>query len=481
MRTRSERASAEAIVRALSVRDRGVPLSSEALSVRVAHETRGRLRLRLDGGDNEDTARLAAYLRGVRGVREATPALASGSVVVHFDARQTSASAVIAAARTSRRADWPEATPPPETSWPRAAFGSAVLFAALTNAFPAPILVGAVGLTAIPSTKRAAQALARGELTVDTLDFAAVVASLATSQIATAALMTWLLTVGDLLLERSAGHARQVISSLMKQLEVANAWRLDGDGRVERVRAREIAPGDRVVVYTGERVPTDGTVLDGIAMVDEKALTGESMPRHRGIGDRVLAASVVVEGRIVLTVDRTATDTVAARIVGILQGAGSKPMSLQRDVERAANRLVLPTVALAVLAAVATGQIDRMISVLITDFGTGIRVAVPTAALTAMTLAAREGVLIKGGQYLERLARANAVVFDKTGTLTRGEPALVDVRAVGTCPLNEALAFAAAAEAHQHHPVALALRRWVARRAIPLPRGEITDERASIG
>jgi Cu2+-exporting ATPase len=156
-------------------------------------------------------------------------------------------------------------------------------------------------------------------------------------------------------------------------------------------------------------------------------------------------------------------------------------MTLQQKVERAANRLVLPTVAVAVIAAIATGQIDRMTSVLITDFGTGIRIAVPTVALTAMTLAAREGLLVKGAQYLERISRADAIVFDKTGTLTRGEPAIVDARAVGTRPLDEAVALAAAAELHQHHPVALAVRRWVAARSIALPAAAIVDERATIG
>ena len=105
-------------------------------------------------------------------------------------------------------------------------------------------------------------------------------------------------------------------------------------------------------------------------------------------------------------------------------------MTLQRDTERTADRLVLPTIGLAGGAAILAQQIDRMTSILITDFGTGIRIAVPTSALTAMTLAARQGVLVKGAQYLERLAKADVVVFDKTGTLTSGSPEVFDVAAV---------------------------------------------------
>jgi Cu2+-exporting ATPase len=481
MQASIELGTSNAIAHALSLRDRREPPPPRPEHVvLVAHHMHGRLRLRLEHADDPDTARLAAYLAGAPGVLDATPALSSGSIVVRYDAAQTSAESIVAAARASRPSDWPDAPPPAESSWPRAAFNSAVLLAAVTNILPPPITMGAVALTAIPSTRRAASALTDGELTVDTLDFAAIVASLATSRYATAAFMTWLLTVGDLLLERTAGRARQAIASLM-HLEVVDAWRLDKHGRVERVPAKALSRGDRIVVYTGERAPADGTVVEGVAMVDEKALTGESLPRERNPGDRVLAASVVVEGSFVLDVDKTGTDTVAARIVSILQGAGSKPMTLQESVERVANRLVLPTVAIAVLAATLTGQVDRMTSVLITDFGTGIRIAIPTTALTMMTLAAREGLLVKGGQYLERLARADAIVFDKTGTLTRGEPAIVDARPIGTRPLVETLAFAAAAEAHQHHPVAQALRRLVASRRLNMPGGGIEDERVTIG
>jgi heavy metal translocating P-type ATPase len=468
-------------VLALSERDR-LQQSESSVPPRIAivHRTPGRLRLRLEGGEPADAARLARYLCGTPGVREAAPHVASGSILVRFDPAATSDAALVGVARASSRTDWPDVALPPASSWPRAAFFSAVLAAAATDALPAPVTIGAVALTAIPSVRRAASAIARGRLTVDTLDVAAIAASLATSRCATAAFMTWLLTIGDLVLERTTDRARRAITSLM-QLEVADAWRLRSDGQVERVAARNLRCGERVVVYAGERAPADGIVVEGAAMVDEKALTGESMPSERQRGDRVLAASVVVEGRAVLEIDRVGTDTAAARIVSILQGAGAKPMTLLENATRAADRLVVPTIALAVLSAVATGQIDRMTSVLITDFGTGIRIVVPTTALTALTLAARVGVLVKGGQYLERLSRADTIVFDKTGTLTRGEPVIVDARAVGERPLEDALALAVAAEAHQHHPVAVALRRWVEERGIAVPDAALSGEGSSIG
>jgi Cu2+-exporting ATPase len=362
--------------------------------------------------------------------------------------------------------------------WRLVALNTAVLAAALSQALEPPLLLLAVASTALPSAGRATKALAERRLTVDVLDLAAIVTALATGRFATASFMTWLLGVGDLLLDRTGDRARAAIGSLM-QLEVADAWRLEG-GHPHRVPARTVAVGDRIVVYPGERVAADGVVVEGEASVDEKALTGESVLRARVPGDRVLAATVVVDGRIVVDVDRIGTDTAAARIVSIVQGAGSKPMALQRHVETVANRLVAPTIGLGLAAAVLTGQIDRLTSILITDFGTGIRIAAPTAALSAITLAAREAVLVKGAQYLERLARADIVVFDKTGTLTLGEPAVLEVVPLGELDAREALALAAAAEAHQHHPVANAIRLHAEGLGV-VRASRVEDERYAIG
>jgi Cu2+-exporting ATPase len=175
------------------------------------------------------------------------------------------------------------------------------------------------------------------------------------------------------------------------------------------------------------------------------------------------------------------TDTTAAKIVQILEGAGAKPMTLQRETERIADKLVLPTFGVAGAAAFLGGQINRMTSVLITDFGTGIRIAVPTAALAAMTAAARDGVLVKGGQYLERMSKVDAIVFDKTGTLTGGAPEVFEVVSTGELPLREALALAAAAEARQGHPVAEAVRRHAARMGLAVPEAELGSETYTIG
>jgi Cu2+-exporting ATPase len=270
------------------------------------------------------------------------------------------------------------------------------------------------------------------------------------------------------------------------QLDDGEAFVLDGHAHGElvarRAHPRELRPGMRVVVYPGARVPADGKIVDGSLSVDEKALTGESLPRDKGVGDTVMAASVAVVGQAVVEIERAGVDTVAARIVRILEGAGAKPMTLQKNAERYADRLVLPTFGAAGAAWAASGVIDRLTSVLITDFGTGVRVAVPTAALAAMALAAREGVLVKGATFLERLAEADTVIFDKTGTLTQGVPevARVALLADGISELD-VLAYVAAAEGNQTHPIADAIRRRAAETGAPAWTPEHGSETYRIG
>jgi Cu2+-exporting ATPase len=415
-------------------------------------------------------------------VQRANPAPAAASILVLFDPKVTSDEALLKAIAASDPRTWPAAPPLPSagSGWMKTAFNTGVLAATATGVLPLPVAAAAVAVTAIPPARRVLTALGEKRLSVDLLDIAAIGISVGTGQPATGAFITWLLGVGDLVLERTHDRARHAISKLMK-LDASDAWRVGKNGEVEQVAVKRLAIGDRVVVEAGGRVPADGFVVRGTASVDEKALTGESIPKERRPGERVLAATVVVDGQIVVEVDRVGGDTTAAKIVQILEGAGAKPMTLQRHAESIADKLVLPTFGIAGGAAAFASQINRATSVLITDFGTGIRIAVPTSALTAMTIAAREGVLVKGGQYLERLAKADVIVFDKTGTLTIGEPVVRDVRSFGKLGSDLVMALAAAAEERQRHPVAEAIRAHAQKLGLAVPAADLGSEEYAIG
>jgi Cu2+-exporting ATPase len=439
------------------------------MRIRRHHALPGRLRLRVHEISETDLSRLAAWIGQRPGVGRATASPATGSILLLYDVQATTADAIVEAARASSAKEWPPppAPPAPRKEVVRAMFNTAVLGVAASGAAPPLVSAALVGATGIPAVRRAARALREKRVNVDVLDVAAIGISLGTGQPVTAAVITWLLGLGDLILERTSDRARAAISRLTK-VDVLYAWLVRGD-RIERVRARRLKPGDRIVVYAGEQVPADGVVAAGAASVDEKALTGESVPRSRRAGARVLAASVLLDGQITVNVTRAGVDTTAAKIVRILEGAGAKPMTLQREAERVADCVVLPAIALALGAGVVAADLARTTSVLITDFGTGIRIAAPTSALSAMTVAAREGVLIKGGQFLERMSKVDAIVFDKTGTLTEGSPRIVGVTRVGGLDERAALALAAAAEARQGHPLAVAIRRRAEADGAPVP------------
>jgi Cu2+-exporting ATPase len=453
------------------------------LEVTIAHSLPGRVRLRVSGAPPQAIERLAGFVAEVEGVERASASPASGSMLVLFDPAHTTAEGLLERIAHTPPTHWPEAAPavkPAYVEWVKAGLSATVLAGAVTGLVPAPLMIGAVALTAIPPLRRALRSLSQGRVNVDVMDATAIAVSLARAEPIAASVITSLLAVGDLILDRTHARARVAISRLM-QLDDGEAFRLDAGGAPRKVHPRELTPGDRIVVYPGARVPADGIIVEGSLAVDEKALTGESIPRERLPGDRVLAASVAVHGQAVVEVERAGRDTVAARIVQILEGAGAKPMTLQRNAEKYADRLVLPTFATAGAAWALSGVVDRLTSVLITDFGTGVRVAVPTAALGAMTLAAREGVLVKGATFLERLSEADTIVFDKTGTLTLGVPHVTAVVRLAGYAEHEIAAFAAAAESNQAHPIADAIRRHAREAEVPAWEAELGSESYRIG
>jgi Cu2+-exporting ATPase len=459
-----------------------LPRKTSPLTVRLEHQLPGRARLRVYHARDVELRRLAAWVGRLPGVTRVVPSEASGSILLLFDVDRTTAQEILEAARVSTASDWPPAPPialARHEELRRTAFNSVVLGMVVAEVASPPIAALATCATALPPARRMLAALREKRLSVDVLDMAAIAISIGTGEPATAAFITWLLGIGDFVLERVSDSARNAMSKLAG-IEVDDAWLVRGD-RVERVRAKKLRRGDRIRVHTGDRVPADGVVVSGSASVDEKALTGESLPRTRRVGARVLAASVLYAGTIDVEVTRAGSDTAAANILRVLQGAGAKPMTLQRETERIADIVVLPTLGVAAAAGALSTTLTRTTSVLITDFGSGLRIAPPTAALATMTAAARRGVLVKGGQYLERLGKVDTIVFDKTGTLTAGSPQIVDVVATGSLGVHDALAVAAAAEAPQSHPNATAIRTLARAEGVPDLSRELRSSDYAIG
>jgi Cu2+-exporting ATPase len=317
-------------------------------------------------------------------------------------------------------------------------------------------------------------------LNVDFLDTLAVAASLAQGNPMAGAIVTWLIKLGDWIRDLTAAGSRRAIRELL-EFQVKTAWVIR-DGALVSIPSSELAVGDEVVVHHGGVIPIDGEIIAGQALIDQKTITGEGLPVTRGKGDAAFAATVVRDGHLTIRATRVGADTTAGQIVRLVESAPIGDTRMQNHAERLADRLVVPELVLATGAAVVSGDFDRFLSLVIVDYGTGIRVAAPTAVLASMTHAARTGIIIKSGRHLERLAEVDTVVFDKTGTLTHGTPAVLDVLTYQDhITAGHLLGLAAAAETKLQHPVAEALRIKAQELAVNIPPCEEARYRVGLG
>jgi Cu2+-exporting ATPase len=294
-------------------------------------------------------------------------------------------------------------------------------------------------------------------LTVDTLDAAAITLLSMRGMFWQAALLNVLLSSADWIRASTQERARTALCEVLDYMQ-DRAW-IVRKGRVISVPAQEVRIGDTILVFPGERIPVDGIVLAGEALVDQHALTGESMPVQKKAQDPVYAATVINEGELRVRTVRTGDQTEVARIIQMVQHAPVFDTRAQNYAERWANRLV-PYSFLGAGILALLGRFDQAITLLVIDYAAGFKIAAPTTVMATMTKAARRGIFIRGGRHVEQLAQIDALVFDKTGTLTWGCPDVVGLVTMDPrYDVDAVLALAAAAEQHLTHPVAQAIAK----------------------
>ncbi len=315
-----------------------------------------------------------------------------------------------------------------------------------------------LAVAAIPVWLKALRVLrTERRLNVDLLDGLAIVVALLHGEPVTAAVIVGLIALGDYIREKTAARSKKTIRELL-EFQGKTAWVLRGK-KVVQIPAQSVKVGNTVIVYPGEIIPVDGVVLDGCATVDQKTITGESMPVVVQRAHTVYAGTVVHDGKLKLRAQQVGGQTTAARIVQLIETAPVTETRVQNYAEKFADRLVAPWLVGATALWAATGNIERLLSMLIIDVGTGIRVAAPTSILACMTAAARQGIIVKSGAHMEKLAKVDTIIFDKTGTLTRGTPEVLEIVSFDQrrFPAAKILQVAAAVEARLKHPIAEAI------------------------
>src|SRR5262249_50604697 len=285
---------------------------------------------------------------------------------------------------------------------------------------------------------------------------------------------------GELVVAQSIVRARTSLSDVVGVPE-RSVTRRTGDHR-ESVAVDALHVGDVVVVRTGQRIPVDGTIVRGEAMVNQQTMTGEALPVECLAGDRVFAATTLEHGEIEIRAEQLGRDTAVGRIVHAIEVAASEEPDIQRFAARLADRRVWRTPPLAGLGGASSRSFDAALAILVADYGAAARVAIPTAILTSLRRAAGEGILVKGPRTLERLARVDTIVFDKTGTLTSGTLHVTRIISYErSLAQDELIRLSAAAEQGFTHPVARAIGRLARERRIVIPAVMTTESVLGLG
>ncbi|WP_278878275.1 heavy metal translocating P-type ATPase [Paracoccus yeei] len=335
---------------------------------------------------------------------------------------------------------------------------------------------GAALISVIPFARRAiAGAMSGSPFTIETLMTVAALGAVAIGEAEEAAVVIFLFAVGELLETVAAGRARAGIEALI-DLVPRVAFR-ERDGAVEKVAAEDLAIGDVVVVRPGDRVPSDGTVIDGVSEVDEAPVTGESVPVLKEAGANVYAGSINANGELRVSISHVAADNTIARIIHMVEEAQESKAPTARMIDRFSRWYTPGAMVVAALIVVvpplAFGGdwmtwVYRGLATLLIACPCALVISTPAAIASGLAAGARQGLLIKGGAALETLGKVVTVAFDKTGTLTRGHPQVTDIVPINGDE-NSVLAIAAAVERSTSHPLGVAIVEAAKVRGLELP------------
>ena len=343
-------------------------------------------------------------------------------------------------------------------------------FRAITRRVPWPLGLALVLAGGYPVFRNVVRAALKRQITSHALMTLGALAALAVGEWATALVVVFFMRVGDYAERFTTERARRAVKDLTAM--VPQTARVVRAGTELDVPVGEVRVGEMVIVRPGEQIPVDGEVIGGQATVDQASITGESMPVEVGPGAKVFAATLARLGSFRVRAAHVGQDTTFGRVVRMVEQAEAHRADVQRLGDRF-SAYYLPVVAgIAALTFLIRRDPLATAAVLVVACSCSFALATPIAMLASVGAAAKRGLLIKGGKYLESLARADVLLIDKTGTLTLGRPQITDILPLNGTAADEVLAMAASAERYSEHPLAEAVRAAAGERTLPLREPE---------
>jgi len=433
---------------------------------------------KVEGMDcHEEVAILDRTLKKLSGLEAVDADVLAQRLRVKYDAARLSTSTIAeAVAQTGMRAwlEHDEPAGPPVSAATRRTYvvvSGVMLVAGLLLEWlraPEVVSIGAfivsIGSGSIYTARRAIAAARLLALDINVLMLVAVAGAVALKQWSEGASVIFLFALAQLLEARAMERARASIRALMDLTPVEALVRRGL--RELRVNVDDLHLGDVVIVRPGEKIPLDGRVTSGRTYINQAPVTGESLPVEKGPGDEVFAGTINGRGAIEVAIERLRADSTVARIIHLVERAQGQRAPSQTFVERFARIYTPAVLVLAAVVAVVpplagagawSMWIYRSLVLLVISCPCALVISTPVSVVSALSAAARKGVLIKGGAHLERLAAVRCVAFDKTGTLTRGTLKVVDVQPVGDASPDELLRVAASIESRSEHPIGRAI------------------------
>ena len=304
----------------------------------------------------------------------------------------------------------------------------------------------------------------------DTLSSSAIISSILLGKESAALTIMFLEEVSELLTVYTMEKTRGAIKDMLSVGE-NYVWKEISEDNVKRVPIEEIQKDDIIVVQTGEKISVDGKIIRGEALIDQSSITGEYMPIKKSIGEDVYAGTIVKNGNISIIAEKVGDDRTVSRIIKLVEDANSNKADIQNYADTFSAQLIPLNFILAGIVYASTRSLTKAMSMLVIDYSCGIRLSTAVAFSAAINTAAKNGILVKGSNFIEELSKAETVIFDKTGTITEGKPKVQSIEVFdNSISENEMIGLAGAAEEQSSHPLATAIMSEIKDRGIEIPK-----------